>query len=281
MLSRKSTQVLFALSIAVTATSAVMAQENAAVLPQSGPVSLAANNDFHRTSQVLGVPSSYCGHVIDLMMRTRMLQQAGQCGHVGEVFMPHLSVGLKPGDLELLGVHLVCDGDATKGPVFEVAMRNNSNVPVGNFRVSLVGVHGRINVHSPSTTICVPRIEACQESRVQIQLPITCMTMCQGGFDTLVVALDSFDDLIECNEVNNLLIVPRCDVALHVQQTVVPGAPAATPVAPATPAPPAPGIQSAPVESAPTSPQDKSPLDDIDVDDLATGSAAINAAAIQ
>jgi hypothetical protein len=33
-----------------------------------------------RTSQILGVPESHCGHVIDLLIRNRMRQQSGAVG---------------------------------------------------------------------------------------------------------------------------------------------------------------------------------------------------------
>ena len=33
-----------------------------------------------RTSQILGVPESHCGHVIDLLIRSRMRQQSGSVG---------------------------------------------------------------------------------------------------------------------------------------------------------------------------------------------------------
>jgi len=243
-----------------------------------------ANAQYLQHSQVLGIPTSHCGHVIDLLMTNRMRQQSNQVG-TPEVHLPHLTVGTKTGDLELLCVHLVCDGDATKGPVFQISMRNNSTVPIGNFRVSVVGVIGQIQVHSPTATIRIPRMECGEETQIQVQLPVTCMSMhCASGaaeFDTVFVALDSFDQLVECDELNNVQILTRCDVPLLVAETApstpVPSAPAESPgvVAPGVTAPaaPAPDVP-APVSPAPDTPApETSPLDNLDLDTLDLGEA--------
>jgi hypothetical protein len=52
---------------------------------------------------------------------------------------------------------------------------------------------------------------------LQLQLPATSMSMSSGGqsvspFETLVVAIDSFDELIEINELNNVQILKRADI---------------------------------------------------------------------
>lgn len=267
MFIQNPAQKLAALSFIMMATvGPALAQQGAPAL--APPLNRSLNGDFLRTSQVLGAPTSFCGHVIDLMMNVRILQRSGQSGHTGPVALPHLSVGVNPGDLELLGVHLVCEGDTAKGPVFQIDMKNSSQVPIGNFHVSLVGVLGRIHPHSPSATVRIPRMEPGQCTQIQIQLPLTCMTMGgtgqTSGFDTLIVALDSYDELIECNEVNNLLIVNRCDVAL---------------LAPVPAEPPQAALQAPAVPDAgPNSPEGvrpdnpkTSPLDEIDVDDLESG----------
>ncbi|MEZ6127991.1 MAG: hypothetical protein R3C59_04875 [Planctomycetaceae bacterium] len=223
-----------------------------------------ANTQYLQHSQILGIPTSNCAHVIDLLMTNRMRQQTNQAG-TPEVFLPHLTVGTRTGDLELLGVHLVCDGDSGKGPVFQISMRNNSTVPIGNFQVSLVAVIGQIHVHAPTATVRIRRMECDQETQVQVQLPVTCMSMhCVSGqseFDTLIVALDSFDELLECDELNNVQILKRCDVPVLVVET-----------APSTPVPSAPVespgavVPQAPVPEAPA--PEKSPLDELDLDNL-------------
>ncbi|MDG1897806.1 MAG: hypothetical protein P8J37_23145 [Fuerstiella sp.] len=222
------------------------------------------NTGHIRTSQVLGIPTSYCGHVINLLMTNRMRQSFGNSGSLtAPTYAPHLLGGQAPSDLELLCVHLVCDGDTVKGPVFQISMKNNSTVPIGDFRISVVGVLGRIHMHSPTATITVPTIEAGCETQVQVQLPVTCMSMRIHGqpspFDTLIVAVDSFDEWLECNELNNVQILTRADVPVLVV------APAAPPVAvesvPVQPAPEA-AVPQTPQEQAP------SPLDNIDLDEL-------------
>lgn len=223
------------------------------------------NPTLLRNYQVLGLPTSYCGHVIDLLNTNRLRQETGFTGD-GEVFLPHLTAGLKPGDLELLCVHLVCEGDACKGPIFQIGMRNNSCVPIGNFKVSVVGVLCQIDVHSPAATVCIPRMEAGEETQIQIQLPATCMCMGlvgqQAAFDTLIVALDSYDELLECDELNNVQILKRAEIGVLVAQ-----APAVAP-APADPVEttPAPApVQPVVPDTTPTDPTDGLDLDNLDL----------------
>jgi len=253
------------MSIAVSANvGQTMGQQPAALVqattPQVRQFLQPSNPDGIRNSQVLGIPTSHCGHVIDLLMTNRMRRQTGYTGD-GEVMLPHLTAGLKPGDLQILCVSLVCDGDACKGPIFQIGMKNNSCVPVGNFKVSVVGVQCQIHVHSPTATVCIPRMEAGEETHIQVQLPVTCMCMGpigqQAAFDTLIVALDSYDELLECDELNNVQILKRAEIGL-----LVAAAPAeVVESAPVAPEPPAP---------APESPQEKapSPLDGLDLDNL-------------
>ena len=273
----------------ITMSTSAMAQQPATIpnppaiqqyLQPQDPTNLLQN-------QLLGIPGSCCGHVIDLLMHNRIRQQTGQTGS-GEVMLPHLTAGISPGDLQLQCVHLVCDGDNCKGPVFQIGMKNESNVPIGNFRVSIVGVLGQIHLHSPSQTIHISRMEACEELQIQMQLPVTCMAMtCNAApcpFDTLVVAVDSCDQLMECNELNNVQILKRCDITPLATETVAvtpagPGTslpnsvspgPAIADAAPAAPA--APEIPAAPENQQPTAPE-SSPLDNLDLDSLQIGDA--------
>ena len=129
-----------------------------------------------------------------------------------------------------------------------------------------VGVHCQIDVHSPSTTICIARMEPCEEKLIHVQLPVTCMAMGpvgqQAAFDTLIVALDSCDELLECDELNNVRILKRCDIVVAVAETPVAAQPAPVP-APA----PAPGVATPPAPEAPVE-KESSPLDDLDLDNL-------------
>ncbi|MCA9009854.1 MAG: hypothetical protein KDB01_08915 [Planctomycetaceae bacterium] len=160
-----------------------------------------------------------CEHVIDLMIRNRMRQQNGA---VGAELAPGLVLAAPPsanqlGDLELLDVHLVLDGSPTLGPVIQVALRNNSLVPVSNFQISIVGVLGQIHRQCPTVRGLVSQVAAGAVSQFQLQLPSAAMAIGMPGrqsapFDTIIVAIDSFDEFMEGNELNNLRIIRRCDL---------------------------------------------------------------------
>ncbi len=260
------TLVATAVVLSSTAQPAAAQQVTAPVEAPAVQQHLQPNNvDDIRNSQVLGIPTSFCGHVIELLNNNRLRRQTGLIGE-GEIFLPHLTAGLKPGDLELMCVHLVCDGDAVKGPVFQISMKNSSCVPIGNFKVSIVGVLCQIDVHSPTATICIPRMEPGEVRQIQIQLPLTCMCMGPATqpvpFDTLVVALDSYDELLECDELNNVQILKRAEIGLLVAEAP---APAPAP-APATVEP----EQTVPAQ--PVTP-DTRPEDELDLDNLDLSSA--------
>jgi hypothetical protein len=144
-------------------------------------------------------------------------------------------------------------------------MKNNSDVPIGNFKVSIVGVLGQIHVHSPTVTVPIRRMEAGEQSLIQIQLPVTCMSMGlvsqQSAFDTLIVALDSYDDLIECDELNNVQILRRLEIAHLVAPIQVAPPVADLALLESTP-PPAVTVPQVPEGTTP------SPLDGLDLDEL-------------
>ncbi|MCA9037194.1 MAG: hypothetical protein KDA91_18790 [Planctomycetaceae bacterium] len=227
----------------------------------------------NRSDQVLGIPSSYCGHVIDLLMRNRMRQQMGVGGEQQQVLMPQFSVPVSVGDLSVQSVQLVSEGTPDCGPVIQVTMHNNSQVPIGNFRVSVVAVLGTIHVHSPSATTFVHRMEPCEHQQLQIQLPASAMNMPLGSqplgsqwspFDVLVVAVDSFDELIESDELNNVQILRRSEL-----QPVVVTTTQVTPTAPGTGE-----LNTVPNAAAPDQAQPSPPaIDSIDVDKLNLGDA--------
>ncbi|TWT34345.1 hypothetical protein [Blastopirellula retiformator] len=234
------------------------------------------NAENIRTDQVLGIRSHDCGHVIHLLMNSRMLRQSGQIGFGGQMYNPHLGCWQKPGDLHLLGVCLVSDACDTAGPIYQIQLQNNSEIPVGNFRISAVAACGQIDPFSPTAVITVPRIEAGGILDLQIQLPLSCQSLHNVAgaavpFDTLIVAIDSFDELVECDELNNILILNRAEVAPLVieEATVTEETIDATIPAEADKAPPTDSSLTAP--TAPTAPT--SPMDSIDLDDLDLGDA--------
>lgn len=262
MLSHHSVLKVFALGLLLSTTcghASAQQLDRLNPIPRVRQFLQQSNPDDVRRNELLGIPSSHCGHVVDLMMKNRMRARFRTNG-IEQLHLPHLTVGLQPGDLEFLCVHLVQEGNAQQGPVFQVGMKNNSDVPIGNFKVSLVGVLGQIHVHSPSATICIPRMEAGQEMQIQIQLPVACLSMGplhqQCCFDTLVVALDSYDELLECDELNNVQILARQEVGLLVSEPAQPAS-GPTPLQPVAPAP----VPSTPLEKT-------SPLDGLDLDQL-------------
>jgi hypothetical protein len=207
-----------------------------------------------------------------------------QSGSVGAELAPGLLLSRPPsanqfGDLELVDVHLVSDGGPGIGPVIQVTVRNTSAISVGNFQISIVGILGQIHAHCPTARGMVTQIPPGAIASFQLQLPASAMAMGFQGqptapFDTVVVAIDSFDELLEANELNNVRIIRRGELALLtpapvaqvVTTTVTSEAPAQ--IAPTTP-----------VDTAIPSPTEPaSPLDGIKFEDLQLESTTPTAA---
>lgn len=237
---------------------------------------LAPAVELQDSGQVLGIPSTDCMHVIEQLHMNRFLQNAGLRGVEGGpgIMVPGLSLPIQPGDIELQGVQLISEGDGVTGPAYVLTLQNHSEIPVGDFRITLVAVQGRIHPSSPSVTALVKRMEVGAVAQFQVQFPASGMQMSNGmgqlaPFDTLVVAVDSFDQLMERDELNNVRILVR--TAIPAVVAAVPAAqPAVTLEGGATQQP----VQTNPAEAAPTTPesnpteQSPSPLDQIDVDKL-------------
>lgn len=224
------------------------------------------------------VPHAYgmrqhCHHVINLLMRYG--GSHGARTHTGAIpYGDGLILGNDIGDLELVSVAMLADGTETIGPTFAVTIRNNSHRDVSRFSVSAVAVLGRIRPMSPSTTVKVGKLCAGQELELHLQLPVECLAMGRAGnellaFKSLVVAIDSFDELLECNESNNISVLDRATIPVAApvvaQPEAVEEAPAETPVSPTAPGqqPPAEGVP-----ADPTAPKAPSKLEDIDIDNL-------------
>lgn len=238
--------------------------------------------------QLLSVQQDFCcEHVIDLMIRNRMRQQNGA---FGTELAPGLVLAASPsanqlGDLELLDVNLVHDGSPTLGPVILVTMRNSSLVPVGNFQISIVGVLGQIHGQCPTVRGLVSQVAAGAVSQFHLQLPPAAMAIGLPGrlsapFDTIVVAVDSFDELIEGNELNNLRIIRRCDIVpipvASVEVTMPVTQP--TPTGLDTPAAKPPADTALPSPAQPESPLDSLMLEDNQLETTqptASGMAAV------
>jgi hypothetical protein len=164
------------------------------------------------------------------------------------------------GDMELLSVGMVSDAADQAGPIYRISFRNNSPLPAHHFQVSLIAVLGEINRTSPLATVHIDKIAANAIGNVDVQLPHGAMAMGPQGqlapFETLIAVVDSFDELAETSELNNITSLTRTGIAVVEVTTATAAVPAAgAPVVgePAAGAPaavvPAPGA--APAEAAP------------------------------
>ncbi len=239
---------------------------------------------------------SRCGHVIDMLMQQHLHAQFfGDSGQ--NLQQPASIVGFdqfgrpivnRLGDLRLLDVEMIADATPEMGPLYEVTLLNDSVRPAEDFRVSLVAVHGGILPNSPTVTMNIDQIAAGGTATLQVQMPPQCLAIAITGqapapFNMLVVAIDSFDELMEGNELNNVAVLERSDILIEGTTTETALTTEAVEAAPATPVAPAEQIEAAPVETAPaanppgendapdantpSAPADKLDLDNLDLDD--------------
>jgi hypothetical protein len=121
-----------------------------------------------------------------------------------------------------------------------VTIRNLSETPSRHFEVSLIAVRGQLDHASPVITSHINEIAAGGEHVIDIQLPIGVMSLGAANalapFESLVVAIDSFDQLIETNELNNVAILTRGEIAL-IETAAATTTTTATVTAPAAAAP--------------------------------------------
>jgi len=175
------------------------------------------------------------------------------------------------GDLELMSVGMVADGVAEKGPIYRISLRNNSTIAARHFRVSLIATLGEIHRMSPVVTLNIEELGAGATGHLDVQLPHGVMSLGPQGqpgpFSTLIAAIDSFDELIETDELNNVATLTRGEIAVIEVAAVAPAA-AAAPAAAVAPAAveaaPAPAA-AAPAAPAPA-PQDNGELNKLDLD---------------
>lgn len=214
------------------------------------------------SSQIRLCQEFHCEYVIDLLFRNQFRQQSGA---IGTELAPGLMLSAPPsatvpGDLELLNVALLADGSPTQGPVVEVIVRNNSQIAVAGFQISVVGVVGQMHAQCPTARGLVSQIAAGSVGQFQLQLPVIGISngsqaLQPAPFETLVVAIDSFDELLEANELNNVRIIRRAELL----------AIAGPPMSMAQGIPVAPnGLPSSPADMAiPSTPPSLSPLDSL------------------
>jgi hypothetical protein len=143
------------------------------------------------------------------------------------------------GDLELVSVGMVSDGLADKGPIYRISLKNNSTLAARHFRVSLIATLGEITRLSPVVTLNIAELGAGAVGHIDVQLPHGVMSLGPQGqpgpFSTLIAAIDSFDELLETDELNNVATFTRGEIAL-IETAVEAPAAAAAPAAAVAPA---------------------------------------------
>ena len=220
-----------------------------------------------------------CTHVINLLARKYDHERFGggiikpapivHHGPYGDhIVQPQLS------DLELVSVCLANPGDADHAPTYAITIANHGSVDICHFKVSAVAALCKIHNYCPTTTIKIDKICPGESICVEVAMPFASLAMgdCNHSqeFDTLIVAIDAFDQIVECNELNNILILKRTAITVveaktetQVEETTV----ESTETVPAAPSV-GENVQT-PAPSAPAPDQKKaSPLDSIDLDNL-------------
>ena len=260
------------LSLIVASTAMSLVATVSAQVPGNGRAAA-----HHPAAEVLGWNRTDCGHVIDLLVRNSFRRTHGANGL--QVTQEQELLGLTaPGDLVLMDVLMAVPATPECGPVYQVRLRNDSRVSVERFRVSLVAVFGTIRADSPCANVLIPCLKPGEIGQIQVTLPVHSMGLgqidgCAVPFNRLVVAIDSLDELVECNELNNVAILPRAGIGLLVGPPVESTVPAV--VAPRLDAEtlpdaaPQPGPETGP-GAAPADPIDP-PQQPIDLDKLDFG----------
>lgn len=255
-------------------------------------LSVCAQAELPNTLQILH-GNSRCDHVIAQVLRYGVNNSIDNSNSFSLPQATPFGVAAIPatelGDLQIVSVtQLPCDNSAC-GPKFAVTVMNESCRKVCNFHLTLVAIFGRITPLSPNTTIEVGAIEPHTALEVVVELPIESLAMGNRngqvlGFQRLIVAVDSYDELVETNEANNLQALDAGAIVVAstvVQETIVPAVGQATTVlptdAPATIAP----ANSAPVgpaNTAPIAPEPTQVPDSLDIGDNGPSTEALRTA---
>ena len=155
-----------------------------------------------------------CDHVIQMMLRhgvnnsfdpSNTSSLLGQSSPVGTLVPVN-----ELGDLQLIQVdQFPAETTNPSGPKLAVIVMNKSNRQVCNFHVTAVAVLGQINPRSPNASVEVAKINPGEALQVTVSLPIDVYSMGNRngqalGFEKLIVAIDSFDQLLETDEANNI-----------------------------------------------------------------------------
>ncbi|HZZ73926.1 MAG TPA: hypothetical protein VFE24_16860 [Pirellulales bacterium] len=143
--------------------------------------------------------------------------------------MPQFEESAPPfGDLVLVDLQMVSDSTPEHGPVYRLSMLNDSPLPSCDFHVSLIAARGDINESSVVVTMPIRMIQPKQTGFIDIELPIGCLSLGAPAqpFDTVIAVVDSFDELAETNELNNIATLSRTDIVHVTVKTEAIAAPA-------------------------------------------------------
>ena len=166
-----------------------------------------------------------CDHVIQMMLRhgvnnsfdrSNTMSLLGQSSTVGTL-VPINELG----DLQLVQVDQFPTEANPSGPKLAVIVLNRSNRQVCNFHITAVAVFGQIHPWSPNATVEIAKINPGEVLQVIVALPIDVYSMGNRngqalGFEKLIVAIDSFDQLLETDEANNIKVFNSNEISLVV-----------------------------------------------------------------
>ena len=172
-----------------------------------------------------------CDHIIQMMLRHGVNNRfdrsatSSLLNHspFGGIQVPVYDLG----DLQIVQVTQLPPEVPVCGPKFAVVVMNQSNRSVCNFHVSAAAVFGHICPTSPNTTVEVAKMNAGETMEVMVSLPIEAYSMGNRNgevlsFQKLIVAIDSFDELLETDEANNIRAFDATEIAVVttvIQQT--------------------------------------------------------------
>ncbi|TWT93937.1 hypothetical protein [Stieleria varia] len=157
-----------------------------------------------------------CDHVMGLLLKhgvnnsNDMSNTPDMIHALGAFAIPSTELG----DLQLMQITQDAEVAPGCGPKFQVMIQNTSTRDVCGFRVTIVGLFGRIMPHSPSCTVTIDKICAGAAVEVPMELPIESLAMGNHngqilGFQRVLVVVDSYDQFMECDEANNLRVFDR------------------------------------------------------------------------
>lgn len=204
------------------------------VLTASFLVSLSVQSHAERHIAPQLLPGgTRCDHVIQMVLRhgvNNTFDRSGTSSLLNQSPFGGMQVPISElGDLQIVQVNQLPPEVPACGPKFAVIIMNQSNRQVCNFHVSAVAVFGHICPTSPNATTEVAKINAGEAIEVIISLPIEAFSMGNRNgevlsFERLVVAIDSFDELFETDEANNVKAFNASEIAVVtavVQQTAL------------------------------------------------------------